>query len=332
MSKLAGPPLKGFGHMKISSPPSDKHGAFTALRPSLFAVAYHMLGNAADAEDVVQEAFLRWQKTDESQVAAPKAFLTTVVTRLCLRHLESTRVQREAHCGAAAPESLVAAAADAPDAHAQLADALAEALLVLLKALSPLERAVFLLREVFDCEYGEITTAVDKTEENCRQILRRARERLAARQSRYEVMPRQEERVVEHFVKAAADGNWAGLVEVLSDDATFVSDGADLGRGPLSAEGARAVAELILQHAPRWLGDGASFRALVFQARPRFVAFRNGLPVCSIFLSTRDEAIRDLRVITCPVRLRSLQRGSRGRRSNHPDRATGTAKGTGAVR
>src|SRR5918994_1162997 len=117
--------------MKIETAPPDKHALFTALRPSLVAVAYHMLANAADAEDVAQEAFLRWQKTDESQVGAPKAYLTTVVTRLCLQHLQSSRAQREGHFGSAVSESLEAAAADAPDAHAQLADALVEALLVL---------------------------------------------------------------------------------------------------------------------------------------------------------------------------------------------------------
>ena len=292
--------------MKTGTPTSDKHEVFAALRPSLFAVAYHMLGNAADAEDMVQEAFLRWQKTDESQVEVPKAYLTTIVTRLCLQHLQSARVQREGHFGSAVPESLEAARADAPDADAQLADALAEALLVLLEALSPLERAVFLLREVFDCEYSEIAGAVDKTEENCRQILRRARERVATRRPRYEVMPRQEERMVEQFVRAAADGNWAGLVEVLSDDATLVRDGADVGQGALSVQGSQAVAELVLRQASRWFGDGVSFQTLNFQARPGILAFRNGLPVCSIFLSVRDGEIRDAQVITCPVRLRSL--------------------------
>ena len=286
--------------------PSDKHALFTALRPSLVAVAYHMLGNAADAEDMVQEAFLRWQKTDETQVGAPKAYLTTVVTRLCLQHLQSARIQRERYLGCAVPESLEAAAADGPDAHAQLADALSKALVVLLESLSPLERAVFLLRDVFDCEYSEIAETVEKTEENCRQILRRAREGVASRRPRYEVMPQQEEQVVRHFVRAAADGNWAGLIEVLADDATLVRDGADVGQGSVSVRGARAVAEAVLQQASRWLGDGASFRTFFFQTRAGILAFRDALPVCSIFLSTRDGAVQDVRVITCPLRLRSL--------------------------
>src|SRR2546421_97070 len=195
--------------MQSDIPVSDKDQVFTELRPSLYAVAYHMLANTADAEDMVQESFLRWQKTDESQVRSSKAFLTTIVTRLCIKHLESARVRRERYFDSAVPEALEG---DPSDAHAQLADALGEALLVMLKALSPLERAVFLLREVFDCEYGEIAGIVDKSEENCRQILRRARERVARRRPRYDGMPQEEEQIVKRFVQAAAAGNWAGPI------------------------------------------------------------------------------------------------------------------------
>ena len=133
--------------MQSETSPDSQDEVFKALRPSLYSVAYHMLGNSADAEDVVQEAFLRW-RGHASSVRAPKAFLTTIVTRLCLKLLQSPRVQREEHLGAALPEFLEAGQAQAPDAHAQLADALAEALLVVLKALSPLERAVYLLRRL----------------------------------------------------------------------------------------------------------------------------------------------------------------------------------------
>jgi RNA polymerase sigma-70 factor (ECF subfamily) len=156
--------------MRTDSPPVGKNEAFMALRPHLYVIAYHILANSADAEDMVQECFLRWEKTDASQVRIPKAFLTTIVTRLCLKHLQSARVQREEPFGFAVPEALEPAHVDEANAHARLAESLSEALLVVLKALSPLERAVFLLREVFDCEYGHIAGIVDKSEENCRQI------------------------------------------------------------------------------------------------------------------------------------------------------------------
>jgi RNA polymerase sigma-70 factor (ECF subfamily) len=288
--------------VRSDSSPVSKDDVFTALRPSLYAVAYHMLGHGGDAEDMVQEAFLRWRNS-ESQVRVPKAFLTTIVTRLCLKHLESGGIQRGDRIG---PEDLEARDADGLDAHAQLADALSEALLVVLKALSPLERAVYLLREVFDCEYGDIAETVDKTEDNCRQILGRARERVASRQHRYETVPQQEERIAEHFVKAAANGNWAGLIEALSDDATLVCDGSDVGQGPVRIQGARGVATMILQRASRWLEDGASIQLFSFQGCLGVLACRDGVPVGSMFLSTRDGAIGSVRMITCPVRLRSL--------------------------
>jgi len=285
---------------------SCKNDVFTALRPSLYAMAYHMLANTADAEDMVQESFLRWEKTDASQIRTPKAFLTTIVTRLCLKHMQSARVQREQHFGSVVSEVLEAAQGDAPDAHVQLADALSQALLVVLKALSPLERAVFLLREVFDCEYSEIAGTVDKSEENCRQILRRARERVDSRQLRFEVMPQHEDQIANRFLRAAADGNWAQLIDVLSDDAALVCDGSDLSQGPVSVEGVRGVAELVLQRSLRWLGDGASIEMLRFQNRPAIFVYRDGLPVSSIFLDTQNGKIQSLRIITCPVRLRGF--------------------------
>jgi len=285
---------------------SDKNQVFMALRPYLYVVAYHILANSADAEDMVQDCFLRWDKTDASQVRVPKAFLTTTVTRLCLSHLQSARVQREEPFGPAGPDALEPAQADDADAHARLAESLSEALLVVLKALSPLERAVFLLREVFDCEYEDIAGIVDKSEENCRQILRRARDAVATRRPRYEVMPVQAEQILDRFLQAAAEGHSTGLMEVVSDKATLVCDGSDLGQKPVSLQGVGPVAELVLQQASRWLGDGASLQRLCYKACPGVVAYRNALPVSAIFLSIREGEIQSVRVITCPVRLRSL--------------------------
>ena len=284
-------------------PIEGKSEVFTGLRSSLYGVAYHMLGNVADAEDMVQECFLRWEKTDASQVRAPKAFLTTVVTRLCLRHLQSAHV-RGSHSDAAGASA--EPQAGAPDANAELADALAQAMLVMLKALSPLERTVFLLREVFDCDYLQISEIVEKSEKNCRQILRRAREAVASRRPRYQTIPRHEEQVVRQFVRAATDGNWTELINVLSENATLVCDGADVGQGSAFVQGVEAVAELLRQRAACWVGDGASIQLVWFQNSPGIVASRGGVPVGSVLLLMRGEEIESVRVITCPVRLRSL--------------------------
>jgi RNA polymerase sigma-70 factor, ECF subfamily len=287
-------------------PLPTKDGVFMSLRPYLYIVAYHILANSADAEDMVQECFLRWEKTDATQVRIPKAFLTTIVTRLCLKHLQSAHVQREEPFGFAVPEALEPAQADEANAHARLAESLSEALLVVLKALSPLERAVFLLREVFNAEYSEIAGIVDKSEENCRQILRRARDAVAARRPRYEIMPVQAEEILNRFLQAAAEGNSAGLMDMLSDDATLVCDGSDVGQGPVSVQGAHSVSDFIRQQTSRWLGDGALIQMRCFKAAPGILVYRNRLPVSSIFFSIRDGAIQSVRVITCPVRLRSM--------------------------
>jgi len=293
--------------MQNRPPPSAKDAVFLALRPHLYGVAYHMLGKPADAEDMVQECFLRWEKTDDAKVRIPRAFLTTVVTRLCLKHLQSAGVQRVEYYGATVPKIVELAQIDGLDAHARLADSLSQALLVVLKALSPVERAVLLLRDVFEFEYTEIAGIVDKSEANCRQILVRAREGVASRKPRYEVMPQHEDQIMKRFLQAAAEGNWSNLMEVLSDDATLVCDGANLGQGAIFLQGVQSVAELVRQSALRWLGDGASIQMLCFQTRPGLLACRGGVPVSAIFLSTQDGEIKSVCVITCPVRLRSLQ-------------------------
>lgn len=286
--------------------PPDQSAVFMALRPILFSLAYQMLGRAADAEDMVQDCYLRWQKVDAGSVRSPKAFLTTILTRLCLKHLQSARVQREEYFGSAVPESIeTRQMLSAPD-HEQLADSLSVALLIVLKALAPLERAVFLLREVFDCEYGEIADIVNKREENCRQILRRARDRVASRQPRYEIMPEGEEQVVRSFLQAAAHGDWTSLIEVLSADATLVSDGSNLDQPSVAVEGIDAVLRVIRERASRWLAEGALLRLLYFQSRPVILVTRNALPALSIFLGFRDAKLQTISVITCPVRLRGF--------------------------
>ncbi|PWU09818.1 MAG: RNA polymerase sigma-70 factor [Verrucomicrobia bacterium] len=292
--------------MQAASQLPTKHEVFIGLRPYLYVVASHILANTADAEDMVQECYLRWEKTDESQVRVPKAFLTTTVTRLCLKHLQSARVQREETFGSAVPEAIESELDGDAEAHSRLAESLSEAFLVMLKALSPLERVVFLMWEVFDCEYEEIAAVVDKSEENCRQILRRAREAVATRRPRYEVLPLDAEQVLNRFLQAATQGDSAGLMEVLSNDATLVCDGSDLSQGPISVQGEGPVADLVRDRASRWLGDGALIKTVRFKTCPGLLAYRNGLPVSAIFVSLRHAEIRSLRVITCPVRLRSL--------------------------
>lgn len=181
---------------------------FDRNRPLLFSMAYRMTGSVMDAEDAVQEAYLRWQRASEDEVRSPSAYLSKVVTRLCIDRLRSARVRREQYVGPWLPEPLLGEQAKEIAGKAELEDSLSMAFLVLLESLTPVERAVFLLREVFAYEYAEIASLVGKSEANCRQISRRARQSLAARRPRFESSPQQEERLMEGFLQQASEATW----------------------------------------------------------------------------------------------------------------------------
>ena len=285
---------------------SDGIEAFTALRPRLHSLAYQLLGNPADADDMVQECFLRWQRTAVEEVHSPKAFLTTVMTRLCLKHLQSARVQRE-HSFGELPEAFMSEQVFDPSDHARLSDSLSVALLVLLQSLSPVERAVFLLREVFEFDYAEIAGMIDRNEENCRQILRRARERVADRQSRFKVTPQHQDQILQHFLKASTSGEWNELMAVLAEDATLVRDGADVNQqAPPTVSGAGAVVSVLLQHAPEWFPAAATWQAIDFRGQPVALISKEATPITALIAGLRNDRVQNLCVITCPIRLKTL--------------------------
>ncbi|MGH2690390.1 MAG: RNA polymerase sigma factor SigJ, partial [Actinomycetota bacterium] len=223
---------------------------FAGLRPLLFSIAYRMLGSVTDAEDMVQEAFLRWDRVPDGEVASPKAYLSAVVTRLCIDHLRSARVAREAYVGPWLPDPILTAAADpgtSGEDRALLADSLSMAFLVLLESLSPVERAVFLLRETFGYDYAEIATIVGRSEANCRQIAVRARKQLEARRPRFAASPETRDEITGRFVHAAETGDMGALLDLLSDDIVLWSDGGGkvrAARNPVL--GAANVARLLL--------------------------------------------------------------------------------------
>src|SRR5918998_406453 len=198
---------------------------FERHRPLLFSIAYRMLGSVADAEDVVQEAYLRWQQAPEAEVLSPRSYLSAVVTRLSIDRLRSARVQREEYVGPWLPEPLVSEGTEDVADSIELDESLSMAFLVLLESLNPVERAVFLLREVFNYDYEEISSIVRKSEANCRQIARRARQSVAAHRPRFERSPEQEERLTQRFVETCMSGDMEGLLELLSEDVTLWSDG-----------------------------------------------------------------------------------------------------------
>jgi RNA polymerase sigma-70 factor (TIGR02957 family) len=219
--------------------------AFARHRSLLFTVAYEMLGSAADAEDVVQETWLRWADVDDATVRDPRAYLVRIVTRQALNRLRSLSRRREEYVGAWLPEPLMTSPDVAADV--ELADSVSIAMLTVLETLTPAERAVFVLREVFETPYDEIAEAVGKSSAAVRQIAHRARDHVAARRPRMSVSTTEQQEAVERFLAATRDGDLQGLLDVLAPDVVLVADGGGLVaafRRPI--EGAERVAGLLI--------------------------------------------------------------------------------------
>jgi RNA polymerase sigma-70 factor (ECF subfamily) len=199
--------------------------AFNVHRPLLFGIAYRMLGRVVEAEDVIQEVWLRWSKQDGAAVQSAKAWLVAATTRLCIDQLRSARRQREEYYGVWLPEPLMVAPGPQPDRSAELSDSLTMAFMLMLESLSPDERAVFLLREVFDYDYADVAAIVNKSEPNCRQIVRRAKLQLQAVPKTPAPPTELARRLVDEFLAAAATGKVDDMLAVLTDDSTVYSDG-----------------------------------------------------------------------------------------------------------
>jgi RNA polymerase sigma-70 factor, ECF subfamily len=231
---------------------------FEVLRPLLFAIAYRMLGTAGDAEDVVQEAYLRYQAADPHNIRSTKAFLTTVVTRLSIDQLKSARRQRESYVGAWLPEPLLTTPGDQPADLAALNDSLSTALLVLLETLNPVERAVFLLHEVFDYDYAAIAEIVGKSEAACRQALHRARTAVRSGKPRFQSTADEHRVVFTRFLEACAEGDVEALEAILAADVTAVADsGGKASAATRPLHGSKVVAAFMLglfKRAPVGLG------------------------------------------------------------------------------
>jgi RNA polymerase sigma-70 factor (ECF subfamily) len=217
---------------------------FVAHRSLLFTVAYEMLGSAADAEDVLQESWLRWADVDRSQVRDPRSYLIRVVTRQALNRLRTLSRSREEYVGEWLPEPLLTSPDVAEDV--ELAESVSIAMLTVLETLGPTERAVFVLREVFEMPYGEIAEAVGKSAAAVRQIARRAREHVAARRPRVRVSRSEQQAVVERFLVALRTGQLQELMEVMAPDVVLIADGGGLVAAVLAPiHGAELVAPLL---------------------------------------------------------------------------------------
>lgn len=280
---------------------------FAGERERLFAIAYRMLGSVQDAEDLLQEAFLRWHAAPITTIATPAAWLTTVVTRLALKQLQSARVRRESYLGPWLPEPLLDRAEGTSD-QAELSDSLSIAFLTVLERLSPRERAVFLLRDVFDYEYEEIADMIELTEANCRQILHRARRRLGERKQRFTADGPTHRALLERFARAVSNGDVDGVVRMLARDAVLWADGGGRVRAAATrpVRGAQSVARFLVGVRQKFGVD--DLRMQVVNGRAALIAMAGGVPIRVVSIDVVGDEIAGLYVIANPEKLRPIRR------------------------
>ncbi|MCA1832498.1 MAG: RNA polymerase sigma-70 factor [Actinobacteria bacterium] len=280
---------------------------FERHRPRMFGVAYRMLGSVADAEDVVQEAFIRWRDADVEEIREPAAWLTTVVTRLCIDQLKSARARRERYVGPWLPEPLLGEAGEAPDASVavELSDSLSMAFLVVLEELTPTERAAFLLREVFGYGYAEIAELLGSSEAGCRQLAHRARERVAERRKRFEADKEKQRELLSRFLFAIGSGEVDALVELLAGDAVLYTDGggaAKAARRPIF--GADRIARFTVG-VTKDIPEGAESQVVDVNGSPGLLIRVDGKPWCVIAADAADDRIQSIYIVLNPEKLRA---------------------------
>ena len=252
---------------------TEREHLFDQLRPVSFAIAYRMLGRVTEAEDVVQEALLRVHRALEAgeQIASPRAFIATVTTRLAINELRSARVRREEYVGEWLPEPIITDGHDDPARHAEMADSLSLAMLVLLESLSPEQRAVLLLLDVFDYDYPQVAEIIGKSQDNVRQLATRARRHLEQRKPRFQTTREQRDKLARRFFAATEQGDLSGLEALLAHDVKLTADGG--GKVPALARtlrGRNRVARTLINYLARLAAStpGVSLRPVEVNGSP----------------------------------------------------------------
>ena len=279
---------------------------FNNYRNYLFAIAYRMLGSAMDAEDMVQETFLRWQNRSEAEIESPKSYLAAIITRLCIDQLRSAQVQRETYVGSWLPEPILMESTQNSEGMVAMSESISMAFMLLLESLSPTERAVYLLREIFDYEYREIAQIVDKSEANCRQIVRRAKQHIKNGRPRFQTTPAEQQHLLLEFTQACLNGDLTGLMAVLADDVVEYSDGG----GKVSAatrpiHGADRVARFtlgILKKAP----PNMTQQFGMVNGEPAIIAFIENEPIVVMVFEIGNGRIQNIYTINNPDKLQRI--------------------------
>jgi RNA polymerase sigma-70 factor (ECF subfamily) len=278
---------------------------FLEYRPLLFAIAYRMLGTAADAEDAVQETALRWHRARGETIESPKGWLTTTLSRVCLDQLGSARVQREQYVGPWLPEPLAGVSPDIAETVADF-DSISLAFLVLLESLSPKERAVFLLHDVFGYDFAAVGGIVSESEAYCRQLARRARARMAERRPRFTADPGQQERLTTQFLRAADEGDLPGLIATLTEDATVYADGGGKVSAARKPVVSREKAAPFLIKLRRLAPADAVFRVEAINGQPGIVTIIDGQIHNVLTFEFTDAGIRSVFIVVNPDKLQNV--------------------------
>ncbi len=284
---------------------------YQPLRPLLFSIAYRMVGTVSDAEDILQEAFLRFHRAAAGPdgIDSPKAFLSAVTTRLCIDHLRSARVRREAYLGEWLPEPLLTdPGAPDPAGAAEQADSLSMAFLLLLERLTPVERAVFLLHDVFGYDYAGISGIVGKSEHNCRQLALRARRHVGERRPRFEASRSKREELASQFFRAVGDGDMDGLVSMLAEDVTVYGDsGGGSPSWPRPITGRDNAGRLLLSLGSQIRQLGITIRQTEINGQPGAMFLDPDGNLINIFaLNIAGGQVRTVRSVINPEKLRHL--------------------------
>jgi RNA polymerase sigma-70 factor (ECF subfamily) len=294
-------------HDPLETADQQRLAEFDQQRGLLFSIAYRMLGSVADAEDILQETFIRWLQAPAGDIRSPKAFLITIVTRLCINHLQSARVRREEYVGQWLPEPLMIGERSDPARQLLADESLSIAFLVLLERLNPMERAVFLLREIFDYDYAEIAAALGQTEANCRQIFKRAKEHVRAERPRFKATEKEHDALLERFQQAALSGDAGALEALLSGDVVLHTDGG--GKAPALpnlVHGANNVARAIVGGITRLAPENLVQWMVQVNGESGLITYLNGRPFGVFTIHVRDGRIGAVYAITNPDKLSHL--------------------------
>lgn len=294
-----------------------KAETFLEYRSLLFSVAYSMLGVIADAEDIVQDTFESWLKVDTTNVQRPKSYLVKAVTNKCITHHEKIRRERENYIGPWLPEPLIADETQGAWKRVEMFHPLSLGIMIMLEKLTAQERAVFLLKEIFSYDYDEIAEIINKTNDNCRQIFKRAQQHLKDDRKRFEIDMAAHERIFRQFLQACTEGDMDGLIEMLQEDIVMVTDGGGSSltvngrtiralQKPL--EGKEHVAKFVISivQVVQEFVPGFTSRTVLVNNMPALACFSNGKPFSLIILEVRKDIISNIYVHSNREKLKNL--------------------------